>query len=63
MGQYKNKQCRIKKEYCDSAAEQMAIYKITSEPNANGRVDIEPVNCDWPVKPIENIDVRMITII
>ena len=63
MGPYINKQCRIKKECCDSVAEQIGIYKITSEPNANGRVDIEPVNFDWPIKPIESIDLRMITII
>ena len=60
---YKNRTCRINRECCDSAAESMAIYNITSEPNANGRVDIESVNFDWPVKPIESIDIRMITII
>jgi len=63
MEPYKNKQCRIKKDYCASVAEQMAVFNITSEPNANGRVDIEPVNFDWPVKPIESIYVSMLEVI
>ena len=63
MEQYKNKQCKIMRDCCDSPAEQMAIFNITSEPNANSRVDIEPVNFDWSVKPIESISITMLEII
>jgi hypothetical protein len=44
----------IKQEYRD-ANEVGLLYAVTSEPNANGRVDIQPVVWDYVVPSIESV--------
>jgi len=44
----------IKQEY-RAANEVGLLYAVTSEPNANGRVDIQPVVWDYVVPSIESV--------
>ncbi len=49
----------IKQEY-RAANEVGLLYKVTSEPNANGRVDIQPVAWDYVVPSIESVYAYML---
>ena len=49
----------IKQEYRD-ANEIGLLYAVTSEPNANGRVDIQPVVWDYVVPSIESVYAYML---
>lgn len=49
----------IKQEYRD-ANEVGLLYKVLTEPNANGRVDISPVVWDYVVPSIESVYTYML---
>jgi hypothetical protein len=50
---------RIKPQYRD-AGEPDTLYRVLTEPNAMGRVEIVPVKHDWTFPPVELIGVNMI---
>lgn len=58
----KNKKCIIKKDWLNPNEPQIE-YCIKSEPNINDQIDIEPVIWDWPIKPIQSVNVNMVEVL